>query len=68
MDEATTYEAVCDIASIDCNVYIICQSVTLYEFNMVKQRYCNMEKIMRIFLEKYVITSVILKKWVILVL
>ena len=66
MKEVATNCVVRGIAGTDSNVYVLSQWVTLYEFNMVKQRHCNMEKIMRIFLEKYVINSLIWEKLVIL--
>ena len=66
MKEVATNCIVRGIAGTDSNVYVRSQWVTLYEFNMVKQRHCNMEKNMRKFLEKYVINSLIWEKWVIL--
>ena len=66
MKEVATNGIVRGFAGTDSNVHVLSQWVTLYEFNMVKQRHCNMEKNMRKFLEKYVINSLIWEKWVIL--
>ena len=66
MKEVATNGIVRGVAGTDSNVHVLSQWVTLYEFNMVKQRHCNMEKIMRKFLEKYVINSLIWENFVIL--
>ena len=66
MKEVATNDIIRGVAGTDSNVHVLSQWVTLYEFNMVKQRHCNMEKNMRKFLEKYVINSLIWEKWVIL--
>ena len=66
MKEVATNDIIRGVAGTDSNVHVLSQWVTLYEFNMVKQRHCNMEKNMRKFLEKYVINSLIWEKLVIL--